>query len=213
LTCFITLEEFYVRSCAKESSYKKMLEDLRIDYKDALENSPCVEWLKGDGVAVWYSPCVEWLKGDGVAVWYNGMWQRGMVSARVPNGVDTVEVFLIDVGATVAVDKENLVPLCDIYHQIAPYAVCCTVGPFRIYRGRALEFSLQYYCIYVQKRFAFAEMCKRVTDFLMESNIPGLDVEIHNKIWDERDKWKVKLTYKDLRLPDCFVQENLITLK
>uniref|UniRef100_A0A0K0CXQ1 Uncharacterized protein n=1 Tax=Angiostrongylus cantonensis TaxID=6313 RepID=A0A0K0CXQ1_ANGCA len=40
-----------------------------------------------------------------------------MVFAPVRDCVDTVEVFLIDVGATVAVEKENLVPLCDFYHH------------------------------------------------------------------------------------------------
>ncbi|VDM55795.1 unnamed protein product, partial [Angiostrongylus costaricensis] len=77
-----------------------------------------------------------------------------------------------------------------------------------------LEFSLGYYCIYVQKRFAFAEMCKQVTDSLMEDNIRGLDVEILNKVSDgTEDRLKVRLTYKELCIPDCFVQANLITLK
>uniref|UniRef100_A0A0K0CXQ0 Uncharacterized protein n=1 Tax=Angiostrongylus cantonensis TaxID=6313 RepID=A0A0K0CXQ0_ANGCA len=45
------------------------------------------------------------------------MWQHGMVSAPVRDCVDTVEDFLIDVGAAMAVGKENLVPLCDFYHH------------------------------------------------------------------------------------------------
>lgn len=185
LTSFVTLEEFYVRTSRRDSSYKRMLEELRIDYHDALENCKCQTWLKGDGAAVWF----------------NRTWQRCVVSSPVRDSICFVDVFLIDVGATVTVTKDQLVPLCDDYHRIAPFAICCSIGRFDIFSG---------------KRFELAHMCKQVTERLMHADMLWLDLEILDKIWDTQDKFKVRLTYSGSRqvvIPDCFVQENLITLK
>ncbi|KAJ1350144.1 hypothetical protein KIN20_005866 [Parelaphostrongylus tenuis] len=71
LTHFITLQEFYVRSCYDDSAYRSMLEDLSNDYKGAMEDS---NWPM-------------WIKGDGAAVFYDRTWQRCVVSTPVQNSV------------------------------------------------------------------------------------------------------------------------------
>ncbi|KHJ83963.1 tudor domain protein, partial [Oesophagostomum dentatum] len=119
LTHFVGLDEFYLRSLSKEKEYQTMLNDLRDDYKGALDDA--VPQL--------------WMKGDGAAVRYEHRWQRGVVRRVIPNAIEkSVEVFLVDVGKTVTISSEQMLPLHDRYHT-SPYAICCSIGFFDIIPG------------------------------------------------------------------------------
>ncbi|RCN24898.1 tudor domain protein, partial [Ancylostoma caninum] len=119
LTHFIALDEFYVRSCKEEYRYQDMLAELKEDYKGALEDA--VPQL--------------WMKGDGAAVWYERRWQRAVVrSPATTSSVTNVELFLIDVGKTITVSSEQVVPLHECYYD-SPFAYCCTIGSFEIAPG------------------------------------------------------------------------------
>ncbi|KAJ1373188.1 hypothetical protein KIN20_035534 [Parelaphostrongylus tenuis] len=163
-----------------------MLEGMSNDYKGAVEDSECQEWLKGDGAAVWY----------------NRTWQRCVVSTPVQcSDSSFVNVFLIDEGKTVSVTNAQLVPLLDRYHEIPPFAICCTVGEYDTYHGKRHDFILE---------------CMRIVEYFMGAGMDGLEVEVLDKIYDGKDKLKVRLTHfgrREVCIPDYLIQEQLIFLQ
>ncbi|EYB82931.1 hypothetical protein Y032_0346g3129 [Ancylostoma ceylanicum] len=190
LTHFVALDEFYVRSCKEENRYQDMLAKLREDYKGALEDA--VPQL--------------WMKGDGAAVWYERRWQRAVVRRPATSpSVTSVELFLIDVGKTITVSCEQVVPLHEYYH-VAPFAYCCTIGCFDIVPGR---------------RKAFLDECDDMAICFAEAVGDDLEVQIKERFYDETEKLKVRLIYRDrasdrprdIVIPKYFVDADLVTLR
>ncbi|KAK5970692.1 Tudor domain-containing protein [Trichostrongylus colubriformis] len=186
LTHFVALDEFYVRFESEEEQYQDMLAQLRDDYKGELE----------------FARPQLWLKGDGAAVWFERQWQRGVVCTSIMNdAVSTLDVFLIDVGKTVTISKEQVLPLHSYYHK-PPFAVCCTIGCFDIFHGRRPD---------------LVEECKRMAEAFTTAPSESLSAEIEDKIWDDKEKLKVRLCFrkptKRVFVPDYFVNEKIIDLR
>ncbi|KAK6060592.1 tudor domain protein, partial [Cooperia oncophora] len=152
LTHFVALDEFYVRFESEENRYLDMLAELRDDYKGELE----------------FAAPQLWMKGDGVAVWLDRQWQRGVVCSPITNNVvATLDVFLIDVGKTVTISKDQVLPLHSYYDDKPPFAVCCTVGSFDIYQGRRPD---------------LVEECNKMADAFMNAKPGALLAEIKDKV-------------------------------
>ncbi|XGW23607.1 hypothetical protein V3C99_005660 [Haemonchus contortus] len=186
VTHFVALDEFYVRFESEEDRYKDMLAQLRDDYTGELESA---------------RPQL-WMKGDGVAVWLDRQWQRGVVYTPMLNNTSsTIDVFLIDVGKTVAISREQVLPLHGYYHK-PPFAVCCSIGSFDIFRGRRPD---------------LLDECNNMADAFMSAKSGSLVAEITDKIWDDKEKLKVRLCYrqakKDIFVPDYLVVDKIIDLR
>ncbi|VDP14625.1 unnamed protein product [Heligmosomoides polygyrus] len=188
LTHFVALDEFYVRFTDEELVYERMLTELREDYKGKLE----------------YTERQLWLKGDGVAVWQDRQWQRAVVCSPPTNATaaqtSSLDVFLIDVGKTVTISKDQVLPLHNFYHR-PPFAVCCSVGHFDICRGR---------------RSDLVEECDKMAASFLRAGVNALEAEIIGKIWDDKEKLQVRLLYREnqgVYVPDYFAEEKIIQLR
>ncbi|KAJ1371567.1 hypothetical protein KIN20_033538 [Parelaphostrongylus tenuis] len=112
-----------------------------------------------------------------------------------------INVLLIDEGITVSVSNAQLKPLFDHYHEIPPFAICCTVGDYDTFYGKRLDFLRE---------------CKQIVEYFMGADIDGLEMEVLDKIHDGEDKLKVRLTYfgrKEVCIPDYLIQKQLISLQ
>ncbi|VDL64506.1 unnamed protein product [Nippostrongylus brasiliensis] len=136
-----------------------------------------------------------WLKGDAVAVWLERKWQRGVE--------EPLEVFLIDVGRKVLISRDQILPLHADYH-VPPFAVCCSIGSFDICR---------------QKRAELVDRWEEMAEVFMSADEGSLLAEINDKVWDEKEKLKVRLCYENrskdrpIYVPEYFVHERLIQLR
>ncbi|WKX92265.1 hypothetical protein Q1695_010361 [Nippostrongylus brasiliensis] len=145
-----------------------------------------------------------WLKGDAVAVWLERKWQRGVVhSATTLKSEEPLEVFLIDVGKKVLISRDQILPLHADYH-VPPFAVCCSIGSFDICR---------------QKRAELVDRWEEMAEVFMSADEGSLLAEINDKVWDEKEKLKVRLCYENrskdrpIYVPEYFVHERLIQLR
>ncbi|KAJ1350146.1 hypothetical protein KIN20_005869 [Parelaphostrongylus tenuis] len=107
-----------------------------------------------------------------------------------------VNVFLIDEGKTVSVTNAQLVPLLDRYHEIPPFAICCTVGEYDTYHGKRHDFILE---------------CMQIVEYFMGAGMDGLEVEVLDKIHDGKDKLKVRLTQFGKREGTAFDGNGMTT--
>ncbi|KAK6731521.1 hypothetical protein RB195_007773 [Necator americanus] len=192
LTHFVALDEFYVRSCRDEKQYQNMLVQLRDDYKGTLEDALPQFWMRGDGAAVRYER----------------RWQRAVVRTPVNDttSITNVEVFLVDVGKTVTVSSEQMVPLHEYYHT-SPFALCCTIGYFDIIAGH---------------RKNLLDQCNTMANCFAKAVDDDLEIESIERFYDETEKLKVRVIYHsedsdgrrtDVMIPRYFVDEGLITLR
>ncbi|KAJ1350143.1 hypothetical protein KIN20_005865 [Parelaphostrongylus tenuis] len=58
--------------------------------------------------------------------------------------------------------------------------------------------------------------CKQIVEYFMKADIDGLEMEVLDKIYDGKDKVKVRLTHskgRELCIPDYFVQKHLISMQ
>ncbi|KAK6018780.1 hypothetical protein OSTOST_15611 [Ostertagia ostertagi] len=143
------------------------------------------------------------MKGDGAAVWLDREWQRGIVcTPTMSDKVTTLDVFLIDVGKTVNISKDQVLPLHSYYNNKPPFAVCCSIGCFDIFHGRRPD---------------LVDECYKMAVALLKAKPETLLAEIKDKIWDNKEKLKVRLCYRQSKpaifIPDYLVEDKIIDLR